>query len=59
MVVIETSADIFTQLRWWVAGHDEVVEVNERDLIDKILARYSRYFEELLQNTDDAEARLV
>ncbi|KAF8497462.1 hypothetical protein F5888DRAFT_1829389 [Russula emetica] len=46
----------------WAAGHDEAVEVNQRALIDKILARYSgefTVFRELLQNSDDAEARSV
>jgi len=46
----------------WVAGHDETVEVNQRALIDKVLARYSgqfTVFRELLQNSDDAEARSV
>ncbi|KAI0279555.1 hypothetical protein BGY98DRAFT_1096042 [Russula aff. rugulosa BPL654] len=46
----------------WATGHDEVVEVNQRDLIDKVLARYSgkfTVFRELLQNADDAEARSV
>ncbi|KAF8497439.1 hypothetical protein F5888DRAFT_1634399 [Russula emetica] len=46
----------------WAAGHDEVVEVNQRDLINKVLARYSgkfTVFRELLQNSDDAEARSV
>jgi hypothetical protein len=67
----------------WAAGHDETVEVNQRALIDKVLARYSgkftgkprlprvpwvalldmasvnTVFRELLQNSDDAEARSV
>ncbi|KAF8497460.1 hypothetical protein F5888DRAFT_1613660, partial [Russula emetica] len=46
----------------WAAGHDEAVEVNQRALIDKILARYSgefTVFRELLQNSDDAGARSV
>ncbi|KAI0267320.1 hypothetical protein BC834DRAFT_981543 [Gloeopeniophorella convolvens] len=46
----------------WAAGHDETVEVNQRALIDKVLARYSgefTVFRELLQNSDDAGARSV
>ncbi|EJD52006.1 hypothetical protein AURDEDRAFT_181569 [Auricularia subglabra TFB-10046 SS5] len=43
----------------WAQGHDETVEVNQRALIDKVLARYSgefTVFRELLQNSDDAGA---
>ncbi|KAH9990216.1 hypothetical protein BJV74DRAFT_837251 [Russula compacta] len=46
----------------WATGHDETVEVNQRALIDKVLARYSgefTVFRELLQNSDDAGARSV
>ncbi|KAL6309180.1 hypothetical protein BKA93DRAFT_925530 [Sparassis latifolia] len=46
----------------WESGHDETVEVNQRALIDKVLARYSgefTVFRELLQNSDDAGARAV
>ncbi|KAI9067076.1 hypothetical protein FKP32DRAFT_1644765 [Trametes sanguinea] len=46
----------------WESGHDESVEVNQRALIDKVLARYSgefTVFRELLQNSDDAEATAV
>lgn len=46
----------------WASGHDESVEVNQRALIDKILARYSgefTVFRELLQNSDDAHATAV
>ncbi|KAI0060543.1 hypothetical protein BV25DRAFT_1908367 [Artomyces pyxidatus] len=46
----------------WESGHDETVEVNQRALIDKVLARYSgefTVFRELLQNSDDAGARSV
>lgn len=38
------------------------MEVNQRALINKILARYSgefTVFRELLQNSDDAEAKIV
>ncbi|OAV92499.1 hypothetical protein PTTG_01164 [Puccinia triticina 1-1 BBBD Race 1] len=41
---------------------DEAVEVNQRALIDKVLARYSgenTVFRELLQNADDASASSV
>ncbi|QRW13174.1 hypothetical protein RhiLY_12173 [Ceratobasidium sp. AG-Ba] len=43
----------------WQQGRDETVEVNQRALIDKVLARYSgefTVFRELLQNADDAHA---
>ncbi|EJU01784.1 hypothetical protein DACRYDRAFT_107520 [Dacryopinax primogenitus] len=43
----------------WENGRDEQVEVNQRALIDKVLARYSgefTVFRELLQNADDAQA---
>ncbi|KAJ3776520.1 hypothetical protein FB446DRAFT_721234 [Lentinula raphanica] len=49
-----------TQL--WAGGHDETVEVNQRALIDKVLARYSgefTVFRELLQNSDDAQSKEV
>ncbi|KAG8958915.1 hypothetical protein FRC03_008699 [Tulasnella sp. 419] len=41
---------------------DEEVQVDQRALIDKVLARYSgefTIFRELLQNSDDASARIV
>ncbi|TFK75311.1 hypothetical protein BDN72DRAFT_892280 [Pluteus cervinus] len=46
----------------WAGGHDESVEVNQRALIDKVLARYSgefTVFRELLQNSDDAQSKAV
>ncbi|KAJ6593724.1 hypothetical protein B0H19DRAFT_1091788 [Mycena capillaripes] len=46
----------------WATGHDESVEVNQRALIDKVLARYSgefTVFRELLQNSDDAQSKKV
>ncbi|KAI0077558.1 hypothetical protein K474DRAFT_1750473 [Panus rudis PR-1116 ss-1] len=46
----------------WESGHDESVEVNQRALIDKVLARYSgefTVFRELLQNSADAASRNV
>jgi hypothetical protein len=45
MNVFETYADVFPN-RECAAGHDsdDVVEVNQRALIDKILARYSGEF---------------
>ncbi|KAH7915898.1 hypothetical protein BJ138DRAFT_824538 [Hygrophoropsis aurantiaca] len=49
----------FTQ---WESGYDESVEVNQRALIDKVLARYSgefTVFRELLQNSDDAQSTAV
>ncbi|TFK17229.1 hypothetical protein FA15DRAFT_711025 [Coprinopsis marcescibilis] len=45
----------------WARG-EERVEVNQRALIDKVLARYSgefTVFRELLQNSDDARAKAV
>ncbi|CAG8589024.1 5426_t:CDS:10 [Diversispora eburnea] len=44
------------------SGGEERVEVNQRHLIDKILARYSAefvVFRELMQNADDAKASCV
>ncbi|EDR11411.1 uncharacterized protein LACBIDRAFT_313549 [Laccaria bicolor S238N-H82] len=46
----------------WESGYDESVEVNQRALIDKVLARYSgefTVFRELLQNSDDAQSKNV
>ncbi|KAG2126877.1 uncharacterized protein EDB93DRAFT_1257371 [Suillus bovinus] len=46
----------------WASGYDETVEVNQRALIDKVLARYSgefTVFRELLQNSDDAQSSAV
>ncbi|KAF9653296.1 hypothetical protein BDM02DRAFT_3177637 [Thelephora ganbajun] len=46
----------------WNSGRDEAVEVNQRALIDKVLARYSgefAVFRELLQNSDDAHSKAV
>ncbi|KAH0825764.1 hypothetical protein J3R83DRAFT_8923 [Lanmaoa asiatica] len=46
----------------WLTGQDESVEVNQRALIDKVLARYSgefTVFRELLQNSDDAWSSAV
>lgn len=46
-------------LRAFASGTEEAVEVNQRGLIEKILARYSgeyTVFRELLQNADDAQA---
>ncbi|THH14700.1 hypothetical protein EUX98_g9575, partial [Antrodiella citrinella] len=46
----------------WESGHDESVEVNQRALIDKVLARYSgefTVFRELLQNSSDAASKRV
>jgi len=46
----------------WESGRDETVEVNQRALIDKVLARYSgefTVFRELLQNSDDAQSEAV
>ncbi|KAK7445396.1 hypothetical protein VKT23_014813 [Stygiomarasmius scandens] len=46
----------------WATGVDETVEVNQRALIDKVLARYSgefTVFRELLQNSDDAQSKAV
>ncbi|KAG6375323.1 hypothetical protein JVT61DRAFT_3551 [Boletus reticuloceps] len=46
----------------WRTGKDQPVEVNQRALIDKVLARYSgefTLFRELLQNSDDAQSHTV
>ncbi|TRM69687.1 hypothetical protein BD626DRAFT_474972 [Schizophyllum amplum] len=46
----------------WDQGQDEAVQVNQRALIDKVLARYSgefTVFRELLQNSDDAQSKAV
>ncbi|KAF8549066.1 hypothetical protein OG21DRAFT_1500623 [Imleria badia] len=46
----------------WRTGNDEPVEVNQRALIDKVLARYAgefTLFRELLQNSDDARSSKV
>ncbi|CAL1709408.1 unnamed protein product [Somion occarium] len=46
----------------WESGHDESVEVNQRALIDKVLARYSgefTVFRELLQNSSDSGSKRV
>ncbi|KAG8902798.1 hypothetical protein FRB99_004097, partial [Tulasnella sp. 403] len=46
----------------WASGRDEEVQVNQRALIDKVLARYSgehTVLRELLQNSDDAGAKTV
>ncbi|KAF9451267.1 hypothetical protein P691DRAFT_796992 [Macrolepiota fuliginosa MF-IS2] len=51
-----------TKDKLWETGHDESVEVNQRALIDKVLARYSgefTVFRELLQNSDDAQSKAV
>jgi hypothetical protein len=57
------NVHIFTErILQWASGYDESVEVNQRALIDKILARYSgefTVFRELLQNADDAQATTV
>ncbi|KAF9650775.1 hypothetical protein BDM02DRAFT_3140374 [Thelephora ganbajun] len=53
---------VITKGTLWSSGHDEAVEVNQRALIDKILARYSgefAVFRELLQNSDDAHSKAV
>ncbi|KAG9042649.1 hypothetical protein FS837_010600 [Tulasnella sp. UAMH 9824] len=46
----------------WASGRDEEVQVNQRALIDKVLARYAGEYtvlRELLQNSDDAGAKTV
>jgi hypothetical protein len=53
---------VFDREALWSAGEDEAVQVNQRALIDKVLARYSgefTVFRELLQNSDDAAAKNV
>lgn len=41
MLVLTPIFEFFVQ---WESGHDESVEVNQRALIDKVLARYSGEF---------------
>lgn len=56
------EAESFGAVVQWESGHDETVEVNQRALIDKVLARYSgefTVFRELLQNSDDARSEAV
>ncbi|KDR75405.1 hypothetical protein GALMADRAFT_227055 [Galerina marginata CBS 339.88] len=53
---------VLSKEKLWETGHDETVEVNQRALIDKVLARYSgefTVFRELLQNSDDAQSHAV
>ncbi|PPQ89567.1 hypothetical protein CVT25_012239 [Psilocybe cyanescens] len=53
---------VLSKDKLWETGHDETVEVNQRALIDKVLARYSgefTVFRELLQNSDDAQSEAV
>jgi hypothetical protein len=40
----------------WDSGHDESVEVNQRALIDKVLARYSGEFTGELLNYHSVDA---
>jgi hypothetical protein len=54
-------ADLYKDIRATVdeTGRDDRVEVNQRALIDKILARYASagaVYRELLQNSNDADA---
>ncbi|KAH9061942.1 hypothetical protein EDB87DRAFT_1682606 [Lactarius vividus] len=59
---LQPNVDTLPRNELWAAGRDEAVEVNQRALIDKVLARYSgefTVFRELLQNSDDAGANSV
>jgi len=62
-VFLTVCRPIFTAVsQQWENGYDESVEVNQRALIDKVLARYSgefTVFRELLQNSDDAQSKTV
>lgn len=40
VITVYQTHDLFK----WAEGHDETVEVNQRALIDKVLARYSGEF---------------
>lgn len=40
VITVRQTHDLFK----WAEGHDETVEVNQRALIDKVLARYSGEF---------------
>lgn len=60
-VAASTTSDGYDSIRTSVlaTGDDSRVEVNQRSLIDKILARYATagaVYRELLQNSNDAEA---
>ncbi|KXN90205.1 hypothetical protein AN958_04695 [Leucoagaricus sp. SymC.cos] len=60
--LLSSDSEMATRDRLWESGHDESVEVNQRALIDKVLARYSgefTVFRELLQNSDDAQSKAV
>lgn len=62
-VFLTVSRPILTAVsQQWENGYDESVEVNQRAIIDKVLARYSgefTVFRELLQNSDDAQSKTV
>ncbi|KAF5351976.1 hypothetical protein D9756_007388 [Leucocoprinus leucothites] len=61
-ILCYTGPGMTTRDKLWESGHDESVEVNQRALIDKVLARYSgefTVFRELLQNSDDAQSKTV
>jgi hypothetical protein len=55
-------ADAISNLKGKSNAEEERVEVNQRALIDKILARYASanaVYRELLQNSNDAEATVA
>ena len=59
-----SSSSLYASIRAAVqeTGSDSRVEVNQRALIDKILARYASagaVYRELLQNSNDAEATMA
>jgi len=61
MTVANSNNTLYSNIRASVqdSGSDSRVEVNQRALIDKILARYASagaVYRELLQNSNDAEA---
>ncbi|KAG8901739.1 RNA helicase required for poly(A+) mRNA export, partial [Tulasnella sp. 408] len=60
--IVRVGTDDFDKMEKWASGRDEEVQVNQRALIDKVLARYSgehTVLRELLQNSDDAGAKTV
>jgi hypothetical protein len=51
-----TESNLWLQ---WETGHDESVEVNQRALIDKVLARYSGEFTGEIGDTTQSDLSLI
>ncbi|KAG8920890.1 hypothetical protein FRC02_000579, partial [Tulasnella sp. 418] len=61
-MLFTNKSDCKTKLVQLKAGREEGVEVDQKALIEKILARYAgefSVFRELMQNSDDASAKIV